>query len=593
MRIHSWLIALVVLFLTGCTFSSDEEYFNSVDPPDVSKVSISLSEANEGDTIRIYESTKFHYNINTNGGRIRSVRVSVGRVAYINGSNSSIGEFNVYSTSQSGTFEISIEFTSTTGSGSLADVLGGEEFSGFKKWVLVCDFSRPAIPTVDLKIENGLLKVTWPKYSKPNFEKYVVYRQVNDHSYGTEINDPNQNEWFDDGYTGGPTSVKYRVAIFNTVGSSSAERYYSYNPRIQFTFNKQDTSATLKWNKNPFHKAFKEYVISNLPNIAATITDISDTVRTIKLSNLFFGDQQTVTFEVNAIKNDILFNTVRHAFSLGDSIPIARSIYYSPHLQSYVLAQDYPHKILFMNSDFEITREQSAELSAFPYPGKYYYNFPADRINQVDIETGTMKTRVTGPSVIGWNVAGNGVIIVKAYYRNFGRYHYNASVYDLQNEKTLYSAGISSTQFDVTALPMRMADDGKYFITLSNHHVYKVIPGDTSTHIGFLNPAAQLVGFRTDKSNEMMFNKGSSIALYDANTLSWLRDVGPPQNGFQFSSYDHQTKYMLWTRRNSNDAYLVNIETGGYKHIKFNAQAVLLNGFLFIPSRGLYIKVLE
>ncbi|WP_276372156.1 hypothetical protein [Chryseolinea sp. H1M3-3] len=593
MRIDTWLIALILLFLTSCTFSSDEEYFNTVDPPDVSKASISLSEANEGDTIRIYESTKFHYNINTNGGRIKSVRASVGRVAYVSGSNSSIGEFNVYSTSQSGTFELLIEFTSTTGTGSLADVLGGEELSGFKKWVLVCDFSRPATPTVDLRIENGLLKVTWPKYLKPNFQKYVVYRYADGISYATEIKDANQNSWFDDGYSGGPKSVKYGVSIHSAVGSSNAERNYSYNPLIQFTFNKQDTSATLKWNKNPFHKAFKEYVISNPPNIAVTITDISDTVRTIKLSNLFFGDQQAVTFEVNAIKNDIAFNTVQHAFILGDSIPVARSIYYSPHIHAYVLAQDYPHKILFMNSDFKITREQNAELSTFPYPGKYYYNFPTDRINQVDIETGTMKTRVTGSSVIGWNVAGNGVIIVKAFYRNFGKFHYNASVYDLQNDKALFSTGISSTQFDVTALPMRMADDGKYFITLSNHQVYKVIPGDTSTLIGSLNPAAQFIGFRTDKSNEVMFNKGSSMALYDANTLSWLRDVGPPQNGFQFSSYDHQTKYMLWTRRNSNDAYLVNIETGGYKHIKLTAQAVLLNGFLFIPGRGLYIEVLE
>lgn len=585
-------ITLLVLFLSACTFTSDEEYFENIDPPDPAGITMELSDHNGRDTIHIYETTKFRYRIDANGGRVKSVSVTAAGILYESGQSPS-GEFTIYQTSPSRTYEVLLEFTSTSGTGSIADVLGAEGFIGSRKWIVAAHFQRPPAPVVDLKIVDGMLRVSWPAYTKSNFKRYRVYRYNGNNTYGTEITDPKQNFWFDDGYTGGPLLVRYVVTVENSIGSISGERNYSHPLNVRFTLNKNDTTVTMQWDKNPFYGAFKEYVIKTLPNVTEVITQIEDTVKTFKLNDLYFGGHKTVSFEADANQNDILFNNVQQIVALGDSLPEATAIYYSNELNSFVLKQVSPKKPLILNDNLEVTAGWTLNhpISILPYPGRYYFDFASDRINMVDLVTQEVKTRITGTSLTGRDGAGNGTILIRSYTRNFGKFYYYSGIEDMFNQKLLYLEGSSSTVFDVGALPVNLADDGKHFVAMTDKKVYKVIPGDTSVLVGDL-PEGKFIGFRTDDSNEIIFDNGSTIVIYDANTLAYLRSVGPPEGGFSYSAYDHQSKYMLWKKSNTNDAYLVHIETNSYKRTKIASSAILLKGHLFIPASGLYIKVL-
>lgn len=586
---------LILLLLAACTFNSDEEYFENIEPLDTSKLSVELTDDNAGDTIKIFQATRFLYAISTNGGTIKSVAIKGAGVDMT--TTSATGEFSVSSDENlTGTHILSIEFTASTGTGSVADVLGAEQVRGVRKWILVADLRRPSDFLVDTKIVDGRLRLSWPIYSKPNFLKYNVARETASGDYvGVDITDPKQNFWFDESFVGGPKAARYKVVVQSVLGSKIREQTFTHRYNVDFNFNKNDTTVTLNWKKNPFYGAFKEYVIKGFDSQSETITQIGDTARTYKLKKLYFGHSASLSFETNSLSDDVAYNDEKANFKLGDDLPVQGQIFYSKHLKSYVL-QAKPYTMMFLNDEFEITSELTSgdfyDIGDLPYPGQFGYNMSI----QIDLTNGVTKKPLMPDPLYYFKGLGNSLIAVRGSSRSFGLNHYVTYIQDPVSKKILYKKSESSKYFDQKVNPITPSDDGNYFLMTNEHAFYK-IENDTSVLLGPFNPGLKFEGFRVDKSSELMFSGLNSVFIYDINNFQLLREIDLPETGCKLMSYDPQTKYSVWTKSTSsntysNTSYLINIETGNTKTIQTSPFVYLINGYLFLIPSGSYIKII-
>ena len=135
--------------------------------------------------------------------------------------------------------------------------------------------------------------------------------------------------------------------------------------------------------------------------------------------------------------------------------------------------------------------------------------------------------------------------------------------------------------------PTVLSDDGRF---AKNRQTLSSITGNTVTEIGFLNSVAY--DFRPDNNDELIF-RGTPTTILKTSDLTTLRVISPPVPGYFRRSYDPATKMMLYMGDNSNEVYLINIDTQEVTTVKArsNSCVSLVNGILF-DFNGYYIKVL-
>jgi len=212
------LILPASIFLSGCVFRSDEEYFNDLPKPDPAAVSGSISmvnlvDYNEGDTVSIFGSSVFNFSLSGQVGVIESAKV------FLDGelvSTTNTGLFIItLGDLKQGIFPLVLQVVAGSGTGSLAERVGSEKVTITLKWIARIDVSLPPQPVPNVDIVDGFLTLQWSAYSKPNFKSYLVKRKFPNASTQTfEIKDKNVTSWRDEMYVGGSTSATtYTVSI--------------------------------------------------------------------------------------------------------------------------------------------------------------------------------------------------------------------------------------------------------------------------------------------------------------------------------------------------------------------------------------------
>ena len=174
-RYPSLPLCLLILFaglllFSRCTYDPDEEFFNELEMPDSSALNIAmdtvlLARYEPGETIHVFGSTTFIFQINGKHGTIEALDVTLeqdGESLII--SNSLNQSFTIdKDLFDNGPAILKVKTVVKSGSGSLADKLGQEKFTITQQWVLHVDVTPPPQPALSQDIEDGFLTLRWEK----------------------------------------------------------------------------------------------------------------------------------------------------------------------------------------------------------------------------------------------------------------------------------------------------------------------------------------------------------------------------------------------------------------------------------------------
>jgi len=261
-----YVFLLSVIFLAGCEYHTDKVNYQDVKKPDNASMVINLNPSESKYIITDYK--WFNYNSFTDKGKIYNISVFVDTTK-ISDINDSIGSFKLDAGDyMDGNHTLTIIATTSSGSGSLADLLGAEGFVFSFSWDLMINYIKPEyVNLTRIFNDSGILKIEWEKYKRENFDRYEVIKTTWDnvnppHSITVAIvKDRNQSYIYDSTFTGGHAA--YYIKVFTRLSNYSTSGYLGfYEPYwpMQATWIQEDL-VKLSWDKCNYPKVFKQYRI--------------------------------------------------------------------------------------------------------------------------------------------------------------------------------------------------------------------------------------------------------------------------------------------------------------------------------------------
>ena len=300
-KTKSIFVTFLILTIFSCEYKFSEENFRDLDPPDETP-SFDLSLTPEGDTIEVYSNTEFQYNLNTYGRNIKNARFildnSYWRV------ESAIGSFTIIADRyEEGYYTLSLEMQTNSGSGSIADYLGAEDYLIEKHWVLLIDDTPDLAPTKSIT-EEGFLKITWPKWNEYNFHSYEFHASINDRAFDRIIFDIDSVTYIDSLYIGGHA---YFEVIYISIANGELNQtrvglsFDEEAPELQFE-NIGIDSLRIFWNKSLYKAKYtldKDYSLDSY--IIEGTTDTSFIVTQVEFGKSSSFQLYTTPYYLNTL----------------------------------------------------------------------------------------------------------------------------------------------------------------------------------------------------------------------------------------------------------------------------------------------------
>lgn len=298
----------IVLVIAGLLLSCDP--FSSYQPsgrhkvdvaePDTSVVHLGVA----GDTVRTWGPTTLTYSVELKGNEFRKAVLEVGRKTFQGTQNEVTFDTEKL---DNGRHSASLKILIDSGSGSLADQVGTEDFLYVWKGVIHIDNSRPdLLPWRGMAIQNGVWHLRWRRFPKDEFgfQAYQIHRcNQRDPEYLTcgpenwrkvdTVTSADSPSWGDVDYLG--ERVKYRVCVRarGQTTCNSPRTAKEYTPRLRSPTQLGTYRFRLRWTQSPFTTALDHYALErrvnsyDFPNyiegdpgkwkVAHTSSDVSDT----------------------------------------------------------------------------------------------------------------------------------------------------------------------------------------------------------------------------------------------------------------------------------------------------------------------------
>lgn len=259
------ILCFSLLIFYGCEYDSNDMNYHELTPPKENiSATFNLAAIPEGEMIYIYSSTSLEYNINVSSGTIISKEFSLNNQP-IDSSNGSI-LLSPYDVPENTIKTLKLKVKLTSGTGSLAEILGGEkdefEFKYSVKYVN---------PNVNLNIQQRVsndkhLELYWdkPQVEGAEIESYTLYNYDSfDEIIVSKITNPEQTSYIDKDYVYG--SKTYRIVTkYKSNKIAEKEDFYTvkYNQLSSDMFTTSSAESfklKIRWN-NPNELASK-YVL--------------------------------------------------------------------------------------------------------------------------------------------------------------------------------------------------------------------------------------------------------------------------------------------------------------------------------------------
>ncbi len=277
---------LILLTVLSCQKELDNENFRDVQPPDPTHP-FDLNLISEHDTLLLFKNTEFKYQLNSYGLTIWDGRFSLGDQEWV--VNSQDGSFYVSPREYSPGFDTLRAYIYTnSGSGSLADMTGGEGYFIQKNWLVLID-NRPAIPITPSNsiTKEGYLKISWPKCDQYNFHSYEI---TGSHGINNMVYDADSCFYIDSSYVGGEITFRINLRVIGDDGQHAWGNTLDINdpePVMNFEDIGLD-SVRISWNRSNYLCRYKLNRTDPYPDITLLYSS-SDTSFTIPQPG--FGDR--------------------------------------------------------------------------------------------------------------------------------------------------------------------------------------------------------------------------------------------------------------------------------------------------------------
>lgn len=612
------LLFIFSVFLTGCEYVLKEENVLDIEKPgELPRIDLSITPVD--DTIFISEKQVFDYAINTYGLKFQKVEFKLGSYSSWEKTTTS-GSFTVDPTFLSnGVYKLSMKVYTNSGTGSLADKLGGEGFWAQRIWTVkisgqTTGGTTPPITPVDSTIDNsptipirnvkseiiagGYLKFSWPKVNRKDFKCYRIYWNKTP----TDIvhYKANDTTYIDSTYFGGPKTFRVdysRLRDYLDIYGQSISLNDAY-PVLSATGKGLD-SVTIHWTKSKYRV---RYEVQD-GNSSSVVLFKSDTDTSFTMAAPPFGSLASYT----------LFVTPRHLKTLDDFSYYNRSYaYYNLGKQILsnhpVFACNPTEKVAYaVNYDAincyslpDMTLYKTVSIPMLSYQGLFACPTNSSKVATLSTEYIYVfnNKSLTNPVKIPypcWAVNVNylcltnndivGVATSTAY-----------DMYRVSDQTLLATIPITDSPKYSPWCSSGASSDGKYFavVTLNGIHLYKIENAVVTEVYSDKRPYYSVLFDPTHPERfYVTLQKSNEIEMRSSADFSLIKTYVLPGNYNMLQNLDPETGYLLLTNYKSN--YLYDLQN---EKIVFN----MANGSDYNPrfyygnifsSNGRYLNIVK
>jgi hypothetical protein len=396
-------ILLLSLFFC-CDYEPEGEYFKNVPSPDPNEISLELT-TSTNDTLFLFERTIVGYKSLLGDGKFKGISVYLDDNLIYSTGLPEVTYFVVEAAYiEDGIYNLRIELKSSSGSGSLADVMGQEDLHLEKNWTVVIEKKRPdPVPILSIREIDGTLKIEWERFENFTFQRYVITKYCFDPLYNTyiicwaaEVQDQNATSLSDSTYIGGKAKYAVRVKAANQESDVSEKEFDSpYN--LEFAYEWLDNkNMKLSWRKSTFHQNFSYYQIAftaSNDNRSFKIENVSDTTLILDAGLKFPGTKTLVLEahprEINSYNRDYVYQHLD--ISQGTPFPLfyENTLTFNVALQKYFSMRKSGDKFLLVRIDGTTNEEEQSILAGdgkytLSENGLYLYYSDYDHLYQLD-----------------------------------------------------------------------------------------------------------------------------------------------------------------------------------------------------------------
>lgn len=343
-KLNFVLFAATIFLLVGCEYKpGGNNFVELTPPPDYIPIEISLNDIDPSDTIYVYQNTLISVVINSPKDLLQAWVLLDGQ-EYVNVWGNPFSFIINPGQLSEGTHKLTVNAVFTSGTGSLAEMMGLEGYMGELSWNIRVVHNLEDIFEIGYRInDEGFLEIFWDSYLPVGIiEKYTVHRGFTQNP-DTTINDASQKKFIDYGYVCG--SGYYEVTTYLKDGNSFLHRLSINKPAPAVSFeNLGLDNLRVSWNKPFANGRFNLIVDNNV--IAAGICDT-----TIIVPQLF-GKNRLFTLEIRPQKAeyDNNFNIFKASgmFCQGTSLGLPNWGLYAYNINDNILyTRKYDNLVAF------------------------------------------------------------------------------------------------------------------------------------------------------------------------------------------------------------------------------------------------------
>jgi len=531
-------ILMLVLSLSACTYTLNDFYENKVDknvgPPNITIVKLDLDK----DTVFAYSDHNINFKFQTDNQAIQGAKLlvdgnTIDSVAAAEGQM----KFQSYNITN-GNHSLELRIYTRSGTGSIADKLGGESWTFSKKWVLVVD--KELSNNLKYIVKDGCLHIISNKqYRASDFVSYVLKRG----SWTPVIvAEKQQQDIVDSAYVG--EGGEFQMFVKQTDGSLLYWGVLNmpYELSEVHLGARSDKDYYLWWHRSRFYSAMKGYKFSLKYDVFTESNNEADTV--LDLPNVRFNDYinfviQYVPDSRNPFYSSSISNfsryyndyaalklktTDNYFYGTKQSGSDEISWTYNDTIYKYSMTNlSYTSKKRIMEgySSYGTTSPHADYFMGYYAPTSNNFRYFAKNMKTGKITYLDSYASYSGGISQDLPISDTGITLIMNFQYETG--------YDMENNTLLFYHSHSNK----TSTSMKISSDGKYYVYNSDSlYVYTPRQGTSGVQqimsLGNFS-ITEFYQFNKENPNQIVITVGQKLTVYQCQPFAVVLNVNLPQ----------------------------------------------------------------